>query len=80
MDVSEFSHYRINHSKEFSALYNYINGIENFWNQAKRRMRKYNRMPRQHFELFLKECEWKFNGGTPKKLLDNLKTLLKRKY
>ncbi len=30
LDVSEFSHYRINHSKEFAASYNHINGIENF--------------------------------------------------
>jgi len=25
----------------FSQKQNYINGIENFWNQAKRRMRKF---------------------------------------
>ena len=36
LDVSGFIHYRINHSKEFADRQNHINGIENFWNQAKR--------------------------------------------
>ena len=35
LDVSEFKHYRINHSKLFADKQNHINGIENFWNQAK---------------------------------------------
>ncbi|PIE56213.1 MAG: hypothetical protein CSA34_04820 [Desulfobulbus propionicus] len=80
MDASEFSHYRINHRKEIAELHNHINGVKNFWNQAKRHRRKYNGIPRQHFELFLKECEWRLNGGTPKQLLEELKTALKQKY
>ena len=32
LDVSEFKHYRINHSKLFANKHNHINGIENFWN------------------------------------------------
>lgn len=42
LDVSDFHHRRINHSKCFAMRQNHINGIENFWNQAKRHMRKYN--------------------------------------
>jgi transposase len=61
LDVSEFKHYRINHSKTFVDKYNHINGIENFWNQAKRHMRKFNGVTKDHFHLFLKECEWRFN-------------------
>jgi transposase len=61
LDVSEFHHMRINHSKLFVDQRNHINGIENFWNQAKRRLRSYNGIPRQHFHLFIKECEWRFN-------------------
>ncbi len=57
LDISEFKHYRINHSKLFANERNHINGIENFWNQAKRHMRKFNGIPRSHFYLFLKECE-----------------------
>ena len=35
-DVSSFIHHRINHSKKFADRQNHINGIGNFWNQAKR--------------------------------------------
>ena len=52
----------------------HINGIENFWNQAKRHLRRYNGIPRHHFHLFLKECEWRFNYGSPTLLLKSLKT------
>ena len=31
LDVSEFKHYRINHSKLFAQKQNHINGIENFY-------------------------------------------------
>jgi transposase len=43
LDVSEFKHYRINHTELFADKH--INGIENFWNQAKRIFRKYNGIP-----------------------------------
>lgn len=64
LDVSNFKHYRINHNTQFvdnKDRQNHINGIENFWNQAKRHMRKFNGIPKAHFELHLKECEWLFN-------------------
>ena len=52
LDVSEFTHYRINHSKTFVNDKNYINGIENFWNQAKRHLHKFNGVPKEHFHLY----------------------------
>lgn len=61
LDVSEFNHFRLNHSTHFAENYNHINGIENFWSQAKRHLRKFNGIPKAHFELYLKECEWRFN-------------------
>ena len=73
LDVSDFKHYRINHSKLFADKQNHINGIENFWNQAKRVLRKYNGIPRKNFHLFLKECEFRFNYGSPKNQLIILK-------
>ncbi len=79
LDVSEFKHYRINHSKLFAHKHNYINGIENFWNQAKRHMRKFNGVPKEHFYYFLKECEWRFNNPSPKEQLTLLKQWV-RKY
>ena len=78
LDVSEFKHYRINHSKLFANQKNHINGIENFWNQAKRHMRKFNGIPRQHFGLFLKECEWRFNNPEPQTQLKQIKQWAKQ--
>jgi transposase len=40
--------------------------FENFWNQAKRHMRRFNGVPGPHFHLFLNECEWWFNNPNPK--------------
>jgi transposase len=77
LDVSEFKHYRINHSKLFADKGNHINGIENFWNQAKRHLRRFNGIPREHFYLFLKECEWRFNHSDPKVQLKLLKQLVR---
>ena len=77
LDVSEFKHYRINHSKLFADKHNHINGIENFWNQAKRHLRKYNGVPKSHFHLYLKECEWRFNNSDPKRQLNQLKQWVK---
>jgi transposase len=74
LDISGFHHHRINHAEQFvHQKHNHINGIENFWNQAKRVLRKYNGVPKNHFNLFLKECEFRFNYGTPKQQLTILK-------
>ena len=73
LDVSDFHHHRINHSALFATGKNHINGIENFWNQAKRVLRKYNGIPKESFPLFLKECEFRFNYGAPKQQLTILK-------
>ena len=78
LDVSEFKHYRINHSELFADKHNHINGIENFWNQAKRHLRKFNGVPREHFHLFLKECEWRFNNSDPKTQLKQLNQWVKK--
>ena len=73
LDVSEFHHLQINHSDIFVDEKNHINGIENFWNQAKRVLRKYNGIDKKYFYLFLKECEFRFNYGTPKNQLKILR-------
>jgi transposase len=73
LDVSSFHHVRINHSECFVEQGNHINGIENFWNQAKRHLRRFNGIKKEHFYWFLKECEWRFNSGDHKSLLIQLK-------
>ena len=61
----------------FAENHNHINGIENFWNQAKRHLRKFNGIPKEHFELCLKECEWRFNNSEIKSQISILKQLVK---
>ena len=73
LDVSDFYHPRIHHSRRFACGQNPINGIENFWNQAKWVLRKYNGIPKDSFPLLLKECVFRFNYGSPKQLLFTLK-------
>ena len=65
---------RVEYDLEMLQETGYINGIENFWNQVKRVLRKYNGIDRKSFPLFLKECEFRFNFGLPK---EQLKTLRK---
>ena len=74
LDVSDFHHQRINHSKLFAQQTNHINGIENFWNQAKRHLRRFNGIKKENFYWFLKECEWRFNNGEHKELITQLKS------
>ncbi|WP_135077351.1 IS1595 family transposase [Terasakiella sp. SH-1] len=73
LGVYGFKHYRINHSKLFADKKNHINGIENFCNQAKRHMRKFNGVPKEHFGPFLKECEWCFNNPDYQEQLRHIK-------
>ncbi len=73
LDVTEFHHMRINHTKLFADRGNHINGIENFWNQAKRHLRRFNGIKPNNFHWFLKECEWRFNGGNHQNLYKQLK-------
>lgn len=73
LDVSSFKHRRVNHRHEFvTRRGNHINGIENFWNQSRRILRKYNPIPRKNFFLFLKECEFRFNYEMLRQQLNTL--------
>ena len=80
LDVSEFHHLRINHSELFANEKNHINGIENFWHQTKRHLRRLNGIKKEHFYWFLKECEWRFDGEDHKKILNQLKYWYKTSY
>lgn len=74
LGVSRFQHRRVHHHHgPVAGGQAGIDSIENFWNQTKRHMRRYNGISQRHFHLFLKECEWRFNYGSPKQLLTNLK-------
>jgi transposase len=73
LDVCEFHHLRFNHSQAFACERNHTNGIENFWNQAKRHLAGYNGIPKANFHLISKECEWRFNHRPASNLLSTLR-------
>jgi len=55
-------HYRVNHGQnEFARGHSHINGIENFWGIAKVRLAKLRGLRQDHFNLHLKECEFRYN-------------------
>lgn len=61
--LNGYDHYRVYHSKnEFVRGKSHVNGIESFWSFAKRRMSKFNGVPSHKFNLYLKECEFRFNN------------------
>lgn len=73
LDVNDCIQERVNTAKIADQEKYLIGDTENFWNQTKRVLRKYNGVPKATFPLFLKECEFRFNYGTPKEQLKTLK-------
>lgn len=62
VDVGYKRHLRVEHGRsQFVAGRAHINGIESFWGYAKRRLIKFNGVPRHTFNLHLKESEFRFN-------------------
>lgn len=62
VDVGYAKHLRVrHHDNEFANLQSHINGIESFWSYAKRRLTKFNGVPKHTFYLHLKETEFRFN-------------------
>ncbi|CRZ19843.1 transposase (fragment) [Kingella kingae] len=43
--------------------------MSTFGIKQKRHLRKFNGIPKEHFELYLKECEWRFNSSEIKVLV-----------
>lgn len=75
VDVGYDKHYRVNHHKnEFAKKRVHINGIESFWSFTKRRLAKFNGV-KVHFDLHLKESEWRFNK-TEDHLFSELKCIV----
>ncbi len=72
LDVSKLHHFRVSPpSVEPNKK------IEDFWRKSKYRLGRFNGIPRNHFEKFFKECEWRFNTSRPKYQLIQLKQWLK---
>ena len=62
IDVGYDKHYRVNHGENEFSKGNGIhtNDIESFWSFTKRRLRKFNGLSKHTFDLYLKECEWRW--------------------
>ena len=78
VDVGYDKHYRINKKHEgfTSGKGIHINGIESFWSFVKRRLGKFNGV-KSHFELHLKECEWRWRKSHGQMTTELRKLLLK---
>jgi transposase len=62
VDLGFDKHFRVSHSdNEFVRGPQHVNGIESFWSFAKRRLLKFNGIPKHTFYLHLKETEFRFN-------------------
>ena len=64
--VYGYNHKKVNHSKnEFARQETgeniHINGVESFWSWTKRRLAKFNGIPKTLFGAYLLESEWRFN-------------------
>lgn len=60
--VHGYNHKKVKHSEdEFVNGDAHINGVESFWSWAKRRIVRFNGIPRHRFSAFLLETEWRFN-------------------
>jgi len=54
-------HLTINHGVESAKGRRHINGLEGFWSFAKERLLKYHGVSQNHFDLYLKEMEFRYN-------------------
>lgn len=62
VDFGYEKHHRVIHNEnEFARGTQHINWIESFRSYAKRRLVKFNWIPKHKFDLYLKECEFRFN-------------------
>lgn len=60
--VYGYNHKKVNHQKnEFAREDVHINGVESFWSWTKRRLAKFNGIPKSLFGTNLLESEWRFN-------------------
>jgi transposase-like protein len=74
-----YNHKKVNHEKsEFVRDGNiHVNGIESFWSYAKRRLNKFNGVPKKLFPFYLLESEWRFNHRDD--ILKEMKKLIRTK-
>jgi transposase len=75
--VYGYNHKQVKHDEnEFARTDGtHINGVESYWSWMKRRLSKFNGIPRSQFAAHMLESEWRFNHRAT--LADDLKKLLR---
>lgn len=76
LDLEGFHHIRIQHEKTLGRGKQHINGIENFWSFAKRRLKMYHGGYKRNIVLFMREMEYRFNHRNDSMVIDHLTKLL----
>lgn len=72
LHLEGFHHVRISHSNSFANGKTHINGIENFWGFAKRRLKMYHGGYKKNLPLFIREMEFRFNYRNDHNVIDYL--------
>ncbi len=75
--VYGYNHKKVKHDEDEFARPDgsHINGVESYWSWMKRRLQKFNGIPRERFATHMLESEWRFNHRAM--LADDLKKLLR---
>lgn len=75
--VYGYNHKKVKHNENEFAREDgtHINGVESYWSWVKRRLAKFNGIPKEKFTLHMLESEWRFNHRVT--LADDLKKLLR---
>ncbi|MCB9802017.1 MAG: IS1595 family transposase [Pseudomonadales bacterium] len=75
--VYGYNHKKVKHDKDEFARADgtHINGVESYWSWMKRRLHKFNGIPRNQCAAHMLESEWRFNHRAT--LADDLKKLLR---
>jgi transposase len=76
LSLNGFHHERVNHGETFADGRSHINGIENFWGYAKRRLKVYHGGFKRNFHLFIREMEFRFNHRNEQNVLNYLRSIL----
>ncbi|OGY12838.1 MAG: hypothetical protein A3A58_01545 [Candidatus Blackburnbacteria bacterium RIFCSPLOWO2_01_FULL_41_27] len=72
-----YNHKKVNHEKDEFVREGeiHINGVESFWSWTKRRLAKFNGIPKTLFPNCLLESEWRFNHRND--ILNQMKQLIR---
>jgi transposase len=77
LSLAGFRHVRVDHARRFARGKAHINGIENFWGFAKRRLKMYHGGWKKNFRLFMREMEFRFNHRKDPKVVQSLVKMLR---